>query len=82
MEALNCKLVLIYATLIAAVAAAAIIVDTSWDHHKHQILELIPTGSPCKSPVAECLAGEEFELDFEISQRMLATTMYISYCAL
>ncbi|KAE8684100.1 Protein RALF-like 33 [Hibiscus syriacus] len=80
MEALNCKLVLICATLIAA--AAAITVDASGDHQQHQILEWIPTGSPCKGSVAECLAGEEFELDSESGRRILATTRYISYGAL
>ncbi|KAE8735053.1 Protein RALF-like 33 [Hibiscus syriacus] len=82
MEALNCNLVLICATFIAAATTTAITVNSSGDHHKHQILEWIPIGSPCKGSVSECLAGEEFELDSEISRRMLVTTRYISYGAL
>ncbi|GMI65376.1 ralf-like 33 [Hibiscus trionum] len=75
MAALNCKLVLICATLIAAMA-----VDASGDHHQHPVLGWIPTRSPCQGSVAECLAGEEFELDS--GRRILATTRYIGYGAL
>ncbi|KAK8633625.1 hypothetical protein V6N13_014468 [Hibiscus sabdariffa] len=79
MAALICKLVLICAAL---VAVAMTVVDASGDHHQHSIPGWIPTGSTCKGSVAECLAGEEFELDSEISRRILATTRYISYGAL
>lgn len=83
MAVLNYKLVLICATLMAAAAAAVITVDASGDHHlQHPILGWIPTRSPCKGSIAECLAGEEFELDSESSRRILATTRYISYGAL
>ncbi|GMI79337.1 ralf-like 33 [Hibiscus trionum] len=79
MAVLNCKLVLICAALLAAAMA----VGARGDHHQHSIPGWIPTGSPCKGSVAECLAGEEFELlDSEISRRILATTRYISYGAL
>ncbi|KAE8678185.1 Protein RALF-like 33 [Hibiscus syriacus] len=80
MEALNCKLLLICATLIAA--AVEITVDASGDHHQHQTLEWIPNRSQCKGSVDECLADEEFDLDSESSRRILATTRYISYGAL
>ncbi|TYG47224.1 hypothetical protein ES288_D11G321400v1 [Gossypium darwinii] len=83
MAVLNYKLVVICATLMAAAAAAVMTVDASGDHHlQHPILGWIPTRSPCKGSIAECLAGEEFELDSEISRRILATTRYISYGAL
>ncbi|KAE8010239.1 hypothetical protein FH972_006625 [Carpinus fangiana] len=49
--------------------------------HGHQ-LGWIPTRSPCKGTIAECLAGDEFDLDSEISRRILATSSYISYGAL
>ncbi|OAY44045.1 protein RALF-like 33 [Manihot esculenta] len=51
--------------------------------HQHQ-LGWIPIRSSCKGSIAECLAsnGEEFELDSEISRRILATSSYISYGAL
>ncbi|XP_020208723.1 rapid alkalinization factor [Cajanus cajan] len=38
--------------------------------------------STCKGSIAECLGGEEFELDSEINRRILATNKYISYNAL
>ncbi|KAE8660216.1 Protein RALF-like 22 [Hibiscus syriacus] len=79
MAAFNCKLVLICATL---VAAAAIAVDASGDRHQHSTLGWLPTGSPCEGSMAECFAGEEFELDSEISRRILASARYISYGAL
>ncbi|PPS01412.1 hypothetical protein GOBAR_AA19250 [Gossypium barbadense] len=83
MAVLNYKLVVICTTLMAAAAAAVMTVDASGDHHlQHPILGWIPTRSPCKGSIAECLAGEEFELDSEISRRILATTRYISYGAL
>ncbi|KAL4379884.1 hypothetical protein GQ457_02G036350 [Hibiscus cannabinus] len=78
MAALTCKLVFICAVLVAA----AMTVCASGDHHQHSIPGWIPTGSTCKGSVADCLAGEEFELDSEISRRILATTRYISYGAL
>ncbi|KDP23480.1 hypothetical protein JCGZ_23313 [Jatropha curcas] len=60
-------------------------VEASGDHHQ-QSLGWIPIRSSCKGSIAECLAsddgGEEFELDSEISRRILATSNYISYGAL
>ncbi|KAG1338700.1 Protein RALF-like 33 [Cocos nucifera] len=42
----------------------------------------IPGRTACQGTIAECLTGEEFELDSEISRRILATSRYISYDAL
>ncbi|WOL15744.1 protein RALF-like 33 [Canna indica] len=42
----------------------------------------IPSLSGCRGTIAECLAGEEFELGSEVSRRVLATSSYISYGAL
>ncbi|TYI16268.1 hypothetical protein ES332_A08G244100v1 [Gossypium tomentosum] len=86
MAALNsCKLVWICAVI--AAAALMVAVDASGAHHYHnqQILGWIPTPtrSSCKGSIGECLGGEEeFELDSEISRRVLQTTRYISYGAL
>ncbi|KAK7277955.1 hypothetical protein RJT34_22976 [Clitoria ternatea] len=68
-----------------AICAATVLVAMSrsptavagGDHHVG--LGWAPT---CKGTVAECLGGEEFELDSEINRRILATTKYISYGAL
>ena len=80
MAVLNCKLVLICAMIMVVVLMT---VDASGDHQQQPILGWIPTKrSSCKGSIAECLAGEEFELDSEISRRILATTKYISYGAL
>ncbi|XP_064972116.1 rapid alkalinization factor-like isoform X2 [Musa acuminata AAA Group] len=42
----------------------------------------IPAGSGCRGSIAECLAGEEFELGTEVTRRILARSYYISYNAL
>ncbi|KAM0948540.1 putative rapid ALkalinization Factor [Dioscorea sansibarensis] len=42
----------------------------------------IPTKSVCRGTIADCLAGEEFDLDSEVNRRILATSGYISYGAL
>ncbi|TKY52250.1 RALF 1 [Spatholobus suberectus] len=47
------------------------------DHHLG--MGWVPT---CKGSIAECLGGEEYELDSEINRRILATNKYISYGAL
>ncbi|XVE89646.1 hypothetical protein DITRI_Ditri20bG0012500 [Diplodiscus trichospermus] len=81
MALLHSKLVVIFAMSMAAVVAMT--VDASGDRQEQPILGWIPVNrSPCKGSIAECLAGEEFELDSEISRRILATTKYISYGAL
>ncbi|XP_074564108.1 rapid alkalinization factor-like [Curcuma longa] len=38
--------------------------------------------SGCRGSIAECLAGDEFDLGSEVSRRILATSGYISYGAL
>ncbi|GMH11354.1 hypothetical protein Nepgr_013195 [Nepenthes gracilis] len=57
-----------------------ITVDASEDFSTQ--LGWIATRSECQGTIAECLAGDEFHLDSEISRRVLATTKYISYSAL
>ncbi|WOL09499.1 protein RALF-like 33 [Canna indica] len=42
----------------------------------------IPTLSGCRGTIAECLAGEEFDLGSKVTRRMLGTSNYISYVAL
>ncbi|GAB4855586.1 hypothetical protein Ancab_024209 [Ancistrocladus abbreviatus] len=62
-------------------ATSRITVDASGEFDTQ--MGWLPTRSGCRGSVAECLAdGEEFELDSEISRRILATTRYISYGAL
>lgn len=56
-------------------------VDFSGDGQLFQ-LGWIPARSACQGSIAECLAGEEFEMDSEINRRILATKKYISYGAL
>ncbi|KAJ0960155.1 hypothetical protein J5N97_018234 [Dioscorea zingiberensis] len=51
------------------------------NHFGHE-LGWIPTKSVCQGTIAECLAGEEFDLGSETSRRILATSGYISYGAL
>ncbi|XP_042422247.1 rapid alkalinization factor-like [Zingiber officinale] len=38
--------------------------------------------SGCRGSIAECLAGDEFDLGSQASRRILATSGYISYGAL
>ncbi|CAL9206886.1 unnamed protein product [Musa hybrid cultivar] len=42
----------------------------------------IPSLSGCRGTVAECVAGDEFDLGSEVTRRILATSRYISYNAL
>ncbi|XP_008789920.1 protein RALF-like 33 [Phoenix dactylifera] len=42
----------------------------------------IPGRTECRGTVAECIAGDEFELESEISRRILAFRRYISYNSL
>ncbi|KAG5232426.1 rapid alkalinization factor [Salix suchowensis] len=77
------------AVLILMVMGLPSTVQGSGDHHH---LGWIPTASTTtrssicdKGSIAECMAeedGEEFEMDTEISRRILATTKYVSYGAL
>ncbi|GAV83486.1 RALF domain-containing protein [Cephalotus follicularis] len=74
----SCTSIVICATVLImmTVMGSPSNVDASGDHQLN--LGWIPTGSS----IAESLADEEFELDSEISRRILATTQYISYGAL
>ncbi|WCJ43109.1 Rapid alkalinization factor [Euphorbia peplus] len=73
-------------TILMVAAASSATVQASGDHQNY--LGWVPIrSSPCKGSISECLAsngggGEEFEMDSEISRRILATTNYISYGAL
>ncbi|XP_074356189.1 protein RALF-like 33 [Apium graveolens] len=42
----------------------------------------MPVKSSCTGSVADCMRGEEFDMDSESNRRILATTNYISYDAL
>ncbi|XVF21947.1 hypothetical protein REPUB_Repub12eG0133000 [Reevesia pubescens] len=53
-------------------------IDASGKHH----LSWIPTKGGCQGSMAECMANDEFNMDSEISRRILQTTQYISYGAL
>ncbi|KAF8392598.1 hypothetical protein HHK36_022944 [Tetracentron sinense] len=48
------------------------------DHH----LGWLTARSTCQGSIAECLTGDEFDMDSEINRRILATRQYISYGAL
>ncbi|KAE8711525.1 Protein RALF-like 22 [Hibiscus syriacus] len=68
--------------MIMASAAMMMTVNASGDNHKHHVIlpTTTTTGSACNGSIGEC--SEEFELDSEISRRILQTTRYISYGAL
>ncbi|KAB1202197.1 Protein RALF-like 33 [Morella rubra] len=74
-----------YSSAVVAICALVLVLSSLSAVHaggsSHQ-LGWIPSTSPCKGTVAECLSGEEFELDSEINRRILATSSYISYGAL
>lgn len=73
--------VLICAIMAVHMVLSSSAVDFSGDHHQFQ-LGWIPARSACQGSIAECLAGEEFEMDSEINRRILASKRYISYGAL
>ena len=74
--------VLIGAILALHIALASSAVDFSGGDLNQFQLDWIPARSACDGSIAECLAGEEFEMDSEINRRVLATKKYISYGAL
>ncbi|KAL4318411.1 hypothetical protein GQ457_18G007170 [Hibiscus cannabinus] len=84
----SCKLVLISAMVMAAaVMMMMTAVDASGDIQSQQAIlgwmAASATRSRCEGSIGECLEGEEeFEMDSEISRRVLQTTRYISYGAL
>ncbi|THU64666.1 hypothetical protein C4D60_Mb01t28860 [Musa balbisiana] len=69
---LGLLLVLLSAAAAAAAAASGDELALGW----------IPVRSGCSGSVAECVAGEEFELGSEVTRRILARSYYISYAAL
>ena len=73
--------VLICAIMAVHMVLTSSAVDFSGDHLQFQ-LGWIPARSACQGSIAECLAGEEFEMDSEINRRILASKRYISYGAL
>ncbi|KAF5197709.1 Rapid alkalinization factor [Thalictrum thalictroides] len=62
---------------------STLIISTVDAFGNHQ-LDWIPTSrSTCQGSIAECLTdNDEFDMDSEISRRILATNQYISYGAL
>ncbi|XP_020589625.1 rapid alkalinization factor-like [Phalaenopsis equestris] len=64
-------LLLLFSTSIASISAGG-------DHWPGWI----PLQSGCRGTIADCIAGEEFDLSSESSRRILATSSYISYDAL
>ncbi|KAM1038727.1 hypothetical protein ACFX13_034099 [Malus domestica] len=75
-------------SLLLLICASILVVGSSNGDQHH--LSWMPTAeaksASCKGSIAECAlaAGddEEFDMDSEISRRILATTKYISYGAL
>ncbi|XP_074589348.1 protein RALF-like 33 [Curcuma longa] len=68
--------------ILAAAAAAALDHAAASGAVGDLPLGWIPSLSGCRGSIAECLAGEEFDLGSEVSRRILATSNYISYGAL
>ncbi|KAL6968484.1 hypothetical protein U1Q18_034286 [Sarracenia purpurea var. burkii] len=56
--------------------------EASVNHHRER--SWMPQLNPgaCRGSIAECMAAGEFEMESEVSRRILATTKYISYAAL
>ncbi|CAL9750283.1 unnamed protein product [Musa acuminata subsp. burmannicoides] len=75
---------LLLAALLLLVAAAGLTPAAATDGGAGGDLPLgwIPSLSGCRGSIAECLAGEEFDLGSEVTRRFLATSSYISYGAL
>ncbi|XVF80566.1 hypothetical protein PTKIN_Ptkin15bG0084000 [Pterospermum kingtungense] len=69
---------LVVSLVLTALIISLSTVDASVEHH----LSWVPTKSGCQGSMAECMANDEFEMDSEISRRILQTTQYISYGAL
>ncbi|WOL03310.1 protein RALF-like 33 [Canna indica] len=73
---------LLLAALLALAAAAVLAPAAASGAGGDLPLGWIPSLSGCRGTIAECLAGEEFDLGSEVSRRILATSSYISYGAL
>ncbi|CAK9175301.1 unnamed protein product [Ilex paraguariensis] len=76
MENSSCFPVLISSLLIGALIISA---NAGGDHGE---FGSTPVTIGCRGSVAECMAGDEFEMDSEINRRILATINHISYGAL
>ncbi|GMI76044.1 ralf-like 33 [Hibiscus trionum] len=64
--------------LLTTLVVASSTVESSGERY----LSWVPTEAGCQGSVAECMADDEFDMDFEISRRVLQTTQYISYGAM
>ncbi|KAG0483467.1 hypothetical protein HPP92_011551 [Vanilla planifolia] len=69
------------AYLLLLIATASIVSAIPFDNGEHRLM-WIPTRPACQGTIAECIAGEEFDLVSESTRRILATSGYISYDAL
>ncbi|PKA62250.1 Protein RALF-like 33 [Apostasia shenzhenica] len=79
MEKMRKRSLSIAVLLFLAASAVASVADGGKMEHR---LGWIPTRSACQGTIAECIAGEEFDLASESSRRILATSDYISYDSL
>ncbi|KAK9281707.1 hypothetical protein L1049_004611 [Liquidambar formosana] len=52
------------------------------DLHQFNWVPTTTAATSCQGSLAECLAGEELDMDSEINRRILATSQYIGYGAL
>ncbi|CAK7348284.1 unnamed protein product [Dovyalis caffra] len=69
----------LFLLLVSALIISSSTIAASEDHN----LNWVPTRArACQGTVAECMGDDEFEMDSEISRRILATSNYISYGAL
>ncbi|KAJ8467183.1 hypothetical protein OPV22_029735 [Ensete ventricosum] len=73
---------LLVAALFLVAGAAAITTAAASGVGDELPLGWIPALAGCRGSIAECLAGEEFDLGSEVTRRILATSSYISYGAL
>ncbi|KAF8387836.1 hypothetical protein HHK36_026497 [Tetracentron sinense] len=71
-------ILVIFTIFVTALIISSPTVDASGGHQ----LGWIPTISTCQGSIADCLAGDEFDMDSETNRRILATSQYISYGAL
>ncbi|OVA14861.1 Rapid ALkalinization Factor [Macleaya cordata] len=72
----------IFAILITTQILSISTVGATGDHQLGWIPTRSSSSSTCEGSIAECQSENEFEMDSEISRRILATSQYISYEAL
>ncbi|XP_059625696.1 rapid alkalinization factor-like [Cornus florida] len=72
------SLLIVTALIISSRSSTA---EAGGDHHQ---FSWMPAKPACQGSIAECMAvdGGEFDMESEVSRRILATTEYISYGAL